>query len=111
MIFKKIAQTIIATLIICAALVAAANAATLSPKLQSQLKALSNSASVGVVVISFNAPDGLNESHLNTLRLLGITKGVTYPRLGMVAAALNAGQVRALMNNSSILSIWSNDRL
>jgi serine protease AprX len=110
MILKKIAQTVIATLIICAALVAA-SAATLSPTLQSQLKVLSNSASVGVVIISFNAPDGLKESHLNTLRLLGITKGVTYPRLGMVAAALNAGQVRALANDASILSIWSNDRL
>lgn len=110
MILKKIAQTIIAALIICAAL-AAAGAATLSPRLDAQLKGLSNSDSVGVVIISFNAPNGLSETNLNTLRLLGITKGVTYPRLGMVAAALNAGQVRALQNNASVLSIWSNDRL
>lgn len=109
MILKKIATTIFATLIICAAVIAS-QAATLSPALQNQLKGLSNNASVGVVIISFNAPNGLTESHLNTLRLLGVNKGVTYPTLGMVGAVLNAGQVRSLANNSSVRSIWSNDR-
>ena len=35
-------------------------AATVSPKLSSQLTGLTNDASVGVVIISFNAPSGLN---------------------------------------------------
>ena len=107
---KKIATTIIATLIICSALAASSSAATLSPALQTQLKGLANNASVGVVIISFNAPNGLTENHLNILRGVGITKGVTFQKLGMVGAALNAGQARALANNPSVVSIWSNDR-
>ncbi|HEY0321840.1 MAG TPA: S8 family serine peptidase [Pyrinomonadaceae bacterium] len=110
MMLKKIATTVIATLIICSALVAASSAATLSPTLQTKLKGLANNASVGVVIISFNAPSGLTESHLNILRGVGISKGVTYQKLGMVGAVLNAGQVRALATNSSVRSIWSNDQ-
>src|SRR4051812_26948344 len=111
MMLKKIATTIIATLIICSALAAASSAATLSPTLQTQVKGLANTASVGVVIISFNAPNGLTESHLNILRGVGISKGVTFQKLGMVGAVLNVGQVRALAANSSVRSIWSNERL
>jgi serine protease AprX len=110
MIRQRIASIIIATLIICSALVAAGNAATLSPTLRSQLNGLTNSASVGVVIISFNTQSGLTEDHLNILRGVGITKGVTFPKLGMVGAVLTAGQVKALASNSSVRSIWSNDR-
>jgi serine protease AprX len=110
MIRQKIASIIIATLIICSALVAAGSAATLSPALRTQLNGLANSASVGVVIVSFNAPNGLTEDHLNILRGVGITKGVTFPKLGMVGAVLNAGQVKALLSNASVRSIWSNDR-
>lgn len=109
--FKKFTTTFIATLIICSALVVATSAATLSPTLQTRLNGLSNSASVGVAIVSFNAPDGLTDNHLNILRGIGITKGVTFPKLGMVGVVLNAGQVRALSTNPSVRSIWSNDRL
>lgn len=85
-------------------------AATLSPKLQSQINGLANNASVGVVIISFNTNNGLNLNHLNLLRSVGILKGVTYQRLGMVGAAMTAGQVRSLAANSAVRSIWSNDR-
>ena len=72
--------------------------------------ALSDNVSVGVVIVSFNSSNGLASSHLNILRGLGITQGVTFQKLGMVGAVLTAGQVRALSNNSSVRSIWSNDR-
>ncbi|MBV9959340.1 MAG: S8 family serine peptidase [Acidobacteria bacterium] len=85
-------------------------AARLSPTLQNQLNGLANNASVGVVIISFNTSSGLTASHLNILRGLGILKGVTFQKLGMVGAVLTAGQVRALQNNSAVRSIWSNDR-
>jgi serine protease AprX len=86
-------------------------AATLSPTLQTQLSTLSNNAQVGVVIISFNTNSGLNASHILLLRSLGITKGLTLSKLGMVATPATAGQVRALRSNSAVRSIWSNDRL
>lgn len=85
-------------------------AATLSQTLQNQLNGLTDNASVGVVIISFNTSNGLADSHLHLLQNLGITKGVTFQKLGMVGAVLTAGQVRALQNNASVRSIWSNDR-
>ncbi len=104
-------QSLIFALIITVVYLTSVSAATLSPALQNQLNGLANNAKVGVVIISFNAPTGLKENHLNILRSLGILKGVTFPRLGMVGAALTAGQARSLANNSSVRSIWSNDRL
>ncbi|HEX8265815.1 MAG TPA: hypothetical protein VF596_10440, partial [Pyrinomonadaceae bacterium] len=90
---------------------AASAAATLAPKLQNQVSTLADNASVGVVIVSFNTSSGLNDSHLNLLRSLGINNGVTYKNLGMVGAVLNVGQVRALAANPSVSSIWTNDKL
>ena len=86
-------------------------AAKLSPVLQSQLNGLTDSASVGVVIVSFNTTNGLNSTHLDLLRSLGVTSGVTFQKLGMVGAVLTAGQVRALSANLNVQSVWSNDRL
>ena len=86
-------------------------AATLSPNLKSSLPNLADSASVGMVIISFNTNDGLNNSHLDVLRSVGITGGQTFQKLGMVAQPITAAQVRALQNNPAIRSIWSNDKL
>ena len=85
-------------------------AATVSQTLQNQISALSDNVSVGVVIISFNSSNGLANGHLNILRSLGITQGVTFQKLGMVGAVLTAGQVRALSNNPAVRSVWSNDR-
>ena len=68
-------------------------AATLSPKLQNQLTTLADNAPVGVVIVSFNTSTGLNESHLNVLRSVGVTGGQTFPTLGMVSQPMTAGQV------------------
>ncbi len=87
-----------------------AAAATLSPKLSSQLSSLSNGASVGVVIISFNTSSGLTTTHLNLLRSVGVFSGVTFQKLGMVGAVLTAGQVRSLAANSAVRSIWTNDQ-
>jgi len=86
-------------------------AAKLSPALQNQLDGLANSASVGVVIVSFNTSNGLTLTNLSLLKSVGVTSGVTFQKLGMVGAVLTAGQVRTLAANSSIRSIWSNDRL
>lgn len=103
--------TALFSLALTGVLVFGTNAATLSPKLRGQLTSLANNASVGVVIISFNGSSGLTLGNLNLLRSVGILKGVTYQRLGMVGAVLTAGQVRTLSGNPSIRSIWSNDQL
>jgi serine protease AprX len=94
-------------------LLAAANvsAATLGPSLRAKLNGLVADAKVGTVIISFNTTNGIQPAHLNTLRALGINKGITLNRLGMVAAVATAGQVRALSSNPSVRSIWFNDQL
>ncbi len=86
-------------------------AAKLSPTLRATLPNLSDAASVGMVIVSFNTTNGLQNSHLNILRDVSITGGTTFPNLGMVAMPLTAGQIRALQNNPAVRSIWSNDRL
>ncbi len=88
-----------------------AQAGTLSPKLSSQLAGMANDASVGVVIITFNAPNGLTSGHLDVLRGVGITSGVTFSKLGMIGAVLTAGQVRSLSTNASVRSIWNNEQL
>jgi serine protease AprX len=107
---KRFVGLVFVLVLVCVSYGQSFGAASLSPVLQNQLQGLANNASVGVVIISFNTSNGLTASHLNLLRGLGINNGVTFPTLGMVGAALNAGQVRALMSNSAVRSIWSNDR-
>ncbi|HEV7699579.1 MAG TPA: S8 family serine peptidase [Pyrinomonadaceae bacterium] len=100
------------TFVLSAFLYSASGAAALSPTLRSKLPSLTGSQSVGVVIIAFNTPaSGLSLTNLNLLRSVGILKGVTFQKLGMVGAVATAGQVRALQNNSSVKSIWSNDHL
>lgn len=109
---RRIATTLIAILMISSAIGAtAASAATLSPTLQSQLGTLADTTSVGVVIVSFKTSDGLKDSHLNALRVLGIKGGITFPNLGMVGVHATAGQVKALASNAAVRSVWSNDKL
>lgn len=107
---RRIAATLTLALTIVLT-TAAANAATLSPALTAKLAQVSDATSVGTVIVSFNTTSGLSESNLNVLRAVGITKGIKLSHLGMVATVATAGQVRALRNNVSVRSIWSNDRL
>ena len=108
--FRRIAATLTFALMITLT-IAAANAATLSPALTAKLAQVSDATSVGTIIVSFNTTSGLSESNLNILRAVGITKGFKLSHLGMVATVATAGQVRALQNNASVRSIWSNDRL
>jgi len=94
-----------------AAFAFAAQAATLAPSLQTKLATLGDAASAGMVIVSFNTNNGLQDSHLNVLRGVGVTGGQTFPTLGMVAQPMTVGQVRALANNAAVRSIWSNDPL
>lgn len=107
---KRISQITI-TLIFTLSFAVAAQAATLSPKLQQLLGGAGDSVTVGVVIVSFNTSNGLNDSHLNILRTLGITGGVTMKNLGMVGIHATAGQVRQLAGNPAVRSVWSNDKL
>ena len=108
--FRKIANILAVTIILCCAFVTA-SATTLSSTLSNQINKLANSAKVGVVIISFNTSTGLNASHLLALTSVGITKGITFQQLGMVAAPATVAQVKALAAKSSVRSIWSNDQL
>lgn len=103
--------SLVFALIITVALAFQAQAASLSPTLQNQISSLADNVGVGMVIVSFKTNDGLQESHLNILRNVGITGGQTFPTLGMVAQPMTAGQVRALANNPNVRSLWSNDRL
>ncbi len=87
------------------------SAATLGPSLKAKLNGLVADAKVGTVIISFNTTRGLQPANLDTLRALGITKGITLNKLGMVATVATAGQVRALSSNPSVRSVWFNDQL
>jgi serine protease AprX len=107
---KKL-TTLLATLLVCLAL-HSASGAVLSPTLSAQLGGLADSAQVSTVIVAFDTANGLQDSHLAALRALGITKGLTLPRLGMVAlTGATAGQVRALASMRGVRSVWSNDRL
>lgn len=108
---KAFKKTIFLTLMICCVFGATTLAATLSPKLSSNLNQLADHASIGVVIVAFQTSNGLNDSHLNLLRGVGVSKGRSLQQLGMVAFPATAGQVRILAANSAVRSIWSNDRL
>lgn len=92
-------------------MVLSVSASKVAPKLEERLAGLADNASVGVVVVSFNTTGGLTNNHLNVLRGVGVSSGVTYPTLGMVGTVLNVGQVRSLAANSAVRSIWTNDQL
>jgi serine protease AprX len=104
-------RRIVFAALLISAITAAASAATLSPTLASRIAGLPDSAGVGVVIVAFNTNTGLSDAHLNVLRAAGITRGITLQRLGMVAAPVTAGQVRALGTNTAVRSIWPNDQL
>ncbi len=108
--FRKFSSFLLAVAVV-GVLFAQAQAATLSTKLQNQLPSLADSASVGMTIVAFNTSNGLQASHLNVLRAVGVNGGRTFPTLGMVAMPLTAGQVRALNANPAVRSLWSNDRL
>ncbi len=108
----KTVNAFVATLILSLALGLGARAATLSPTLSQQLAAgLPDAAQVGTVIVAFDTANGLQPTHLEVLRGIGIFRGRTLPRLGMVAINATAGQVRALAARPGVRSIWSNDQL
>jgi serine protease AprX len=109
--FARISAAFSAIALLSLLAAAQVSAATLGPTLQSRLNGLAADAKVGTVIISFNTTRGLQPANLEALRAIGITRGITLNRLGMVAAVATAGQVRALSTNPSVRSVWFNDRL
>lgn len=108
--FKRVLSSLF-LMIVIAAVTIGAQAASLSPVLKSKLSGLADNVEVGTVIVAFNTTNGLQESHLNILRGVGITAGYTYPTLGMAAMPMTAGQVRQLKANPVVRSLWSNDKL
>jgi serine protease AprX len=86
-------------------------AASTSQALKAVLQTATDGTSVGRVIVTFDTTNGLQSSHFATLQSVGILTGRTYPHLGMVAVTATAGQVRALLNQPNVLSVWSNDQL
>ena len=74
---------VLSVAVIAGVMCISADAAKLSPRLSTQLSGLANNASVGVVIVSFNAPNGLTSTHLNIFRGVGINSAVTFQKLGM----------------------------
>jgi serine protease AprX len=85
-------------------------AATIGPNLNARLAAASDAASVGVVIVAFKTGP-IETSQLAVLRSAGVTRGFILRELGMVAAPVTAGQVRALARADAVRSIWGNDAL
>lgn len=108
-IYRRIASTLFAFLIV-GVLFINIRAAELSPVIEGRLDGLADDVSFGVVIVSFDTTSGLTTGHLSILQSLGVTDGVTFQKLGMVGAVLNAGQIRSLATNANVRSIWSNDR-
>ena len=108
---RRISAALAAAFLFCLVSIADVSAATIGPSLRSKLSGLADGASVGTVIVTFNTTTGLQPSHLDLLRSLGINKGITLERLGMVACAATAGQVRALAGSPAVRSVWANDRL
>ena len=90
---------------------ASAVAATLSPALTTKLATAAAGEPLGVVIVSFRTSGPLSLTQLAVLKMVGITAGRTLPTLGMVAVHATAAQVRALAQQPSVRSIWSNDPL
>ena len=84
---RRISATAATIILVCIVFISNTSAATLGPSLQSKLAGLAANAKVGTVIVAFNTSNGLNDSHLNVLRTLGITSGIRLNRLGMVAFA------------------------
>src|SRR5229473_3422633 len=97
--------------VLSACLTGLASGAVLGPSLNAKLPGLSDSSSVGTVIVTFNTTSGLNASHMAVLQAAGIVRGYTLQHLGMVATPATAGQIRALAGNSAVRSIWLNDHL
>ncbi|HKY06123.1 MAG TPA: hypothetical protein VJQ56_14605, partial [Blastocatellia bacterium] len=108
---RRLKTNLISAALILLAGAVGSNAATLSETLRNKLQTLTGSASAGVVIVSFNTNQGLNNSHLQILRNVGITRGLTLQNLGMVAMPATVAQVRALAADPAVRSVWSNDRL
>lgn len=108
---KRIITTILAALVICFAISTSISAATLSQTLTNKINTLNETTNLGLVIVAFNTNNGLQASHLNILRGLGINKGITFKNLGMVAVPATIAQLRQLSSNSAVRSVWSNDKL
>lgn len=109
--FRRTFRHLLAAALLCCALAATTAAATVSPRLAAKLDSFGDAASVGTIIVAFDAPGGLTPAHLDVLRGVGIGGGQTLQKLGMVAVVATAGQARALAAAPGVRSVWSNDSI
>ena len=65
----------------------------------------------GIYIVSFRTDSGLDPSHLDLLRSLGVTGGLTLQNLGMVAVPATAAQAEALRRAPAVRSVVANEQL
>ena len=65
----------------------------------------------GIYIVSFRTDSGLDPSHLDLLRSLGVTGGLTLQNLGMVAVPATAAQAEALRHVPAVRSVVANEQL
>lgn len=91
------------------ALAPLAHGARLGPGLAEQLTALAPSEPIEVVV-SFH-DDSLSTAHLDAVRALGITRGLSFRSLPIMGVLATRDQVNALVAMPTVRSIWPNSAL
>src|SRR5258708_19955265 len=94
--------------VLSACLSGPASGAVLGPSLNAKLPGLSDSSTVGTVIVAFNTTSGLNASHMAVLQAAGIVRAYTLQHLGMVATPATPGQIRPLPANTPLPSILLN---
>src|SRR4051794_6011201 len=96
---KKRVPTILIAVLLLSCAASTVSAATLGKTLQNKLNGAAANTQLGVVIVSFNTTKGLNDSHLDILKSIGVVKGITPQHLGMVAIPATVAQVSALAGN------------
>ena len=97
-------------LLLCTSLHAVSvEAARLGPGLQEQLAAL-GSAETAQVIVTFHG-DTITPGHVELVRSLGISRGVSFQSLPIMGVLATRAQVEALAGRAEVRSLWPNLRL
>jgi serine protease AprX len=101
---------ILVLLVLSIATAQSASAAVIGPGLATQLASASPSDKLPVIV-TFNRSEAINPSDITLLRALGITQGITLRSLPVAGILATPGQIQALAQNNSVLSLYPNKQL
>lgn len=103
-------QPLLLALLLCTSLLAVpAEAARLGPGLQQQLAAL-GSGETAQVIVTFHG-DTITPGHVELVRSLGISRGLSFQSLPIMGVLATRAQVEALAGRPEVRSLWPNQRL